>query len=52
VTLVLVAAAAAALALPLLFVVPGLCTLGITDTWYQYRRRLAEARQRQRPNTP
>jgi len=21
--------------------VPGLCTLGITDTWYQYRRRLA-----------
>jgi hypothetical protein len=52
VTLVLVAAAAAALALPLLFVVPGLCTLGITDTWYQYRRRLADARARQRSNTP
>lgn len=53
-TLVLAAAAAAALALPLLFVLPGLCTLGITDTWYQYRRRLAEARTRQggRPNTP
>jgi hypothetical protein len=32
---------AAALAVPLLFVLPGLCTLGITDTWYQYRRRLA-----------
>ena len=53
-TLVLVAAAAAALALPLLFVLPGLCTLGITDTWYQYRRRLADAkaRQGQRSNTP
>jgi len=25
-------------------VLPGLCTLGITDTWYQYRRRLAAAR--------
>jgi len=44
VALVLVAAAAAALAVPLLFVLPGLCTLGITDTWYQYRRRLAAAR--------
>ncbi len=42
--LVIAAAAAAALALPLLFVLPGLCTLGITDTWYQYRRRLAAAR--------
>jgi hypothetical protein len=54
-TLVLVAVATAALALPLLFVLPGLCTLGITDTWYRYRRRLAEARARQagqRPNTP
>lgn len=51
-TLVIVAAAAAALAVPLLFVLPGLCTLGITDTWYQYRRRLAEARARQRSNTP
>jgi hypothetical protein len=49
--LVVVAAAAAALAVPLLFVLPGLCTLGITDTWYQYRRRLAEARERQRSNT-
>jgi len=50
-TLVIVAAVAAALAVPLVFVLPGLCTLGITDTWYQYRRRLAEARERQRSNT-
>jgi len=50
--LVIVAAASAALAVPLVFVLPGLCTLGITDTWYQYRRRLAEARERQRSNTP
>jgi hypothetical protein len=50
-TLLIVSAAAAALAVPLLFVLPGLCTLGITDTWYQYRRRLAEARERQRSNT-
>ena len=41
VTLMIAAGAAAALALPLLFVLPGLCTLGITDTWYQYRRRIA-----------
>src|SRR6266850_8542300 len=34
----------APLALPLLFLLPGLCTLGITDTWYQYRRRLAARR--------
>jgi len=44
VALVLMAGVAAALAVPLLFVLPGLCTLGITDTWYQYRRRLAAAR--------
>ncbi|MGE5803712.1 MAG: hypothetical protein ACM358_15805 [Gemmatimonadota bacterium] len=44
VALVLVAGIAATLAVPLLFVLPGLCTLGITDTWYQYRRRLAAAR--------
>ena len=50
--LVIVAATTAALAVPLLFVLPGLCTLGITDTWYQYRRRLREARERQRSNTP
>jgi hypothetical protein len=49
--LVIVSTVAAALAVPLLFVLPGLCTLGITDTWYQYRRRLAEARERQRSNT-
>ena len=42
--LVIAGGAAAALALPLLFVLPGLCTLGITDTWYQYRRRLAARR--------
>lgn len=46
--LVVVAAAAATLAVPLLFVLPGLCTLGITDTWYQYRKRLAAARERLR----
>src|SRR6266705_2583680 len=51
VALLIVGAAAAALAVPLVFVLPGLCTLGITDTWYQYRRRLAEARERQRSNT-
>lgn len=45
-TLVIAAAAAAALAVPLIFILPGLCTLGITDTWYQYRRRLAAARER------
>jgi hypothetical protein len=50
-TLVVVGAAAAALAVPLVFVLPGLCTLGLTDTWYQYRRRLAEARRRPRSNT-
>ena len=43
VALVIMAGVAAALAVPLLFVLPGLCTLGITDTWYQYRRRLAGA---------
>jgi len=42
--LVIAGGAAAALAVPLLFVLPGLCTLGITDTWYQYRRRLAARR--------
>ena len=42
--LVIAAGAAAAFALPLLFVLPGLCTLGITDTWYHYRRRLAARR--------
>jgi hypothetical protein len=47
--LVIVAATAAALAVPLLFVLPGLCTLGITDTWYHYRRRLAAARSRRTP---
>ena len=51
-TLVIVGAVAAALAVPLVFVLPGLCTLGITDTWYQYRRRLADARAKQRSNTP
>ena len=50
--LVIASAAAAALAVPLLFVLPGLCTLGITDTWYQYRRRLAAARPTRPTNTP
>src|ERR1044071_6555153 len=49
--LVIAAAAAAALAVPLIFILPGLCTLGITDTWYPSRRRLAEARER-RQHTP
>ncbi|HET7790840.1 MAG TPA: hypothetical protein VFK78_08605 [Gemmatimonadales bacterium] len=31
----------ALLAVPLLFVVPGLWTLGIADTWLEFRRRLA-----------
>ena len=44
IALVIAGSAAAALALPLLFLLPGLCTLGITDTWYQYRRRLAARR--------
>jgi hypothetical protein len=44
VALVIAAGVATALALPLLFLVPGLCTLGITDTWYEYRRRLAARR--------
>jgi hypothetical protein len=50
VALVIMTAAAAALAVPMIFVLPGLCTLGITDTWYQYRRRLAAAREGTRPD--
>lgn len=34
-------AASTALAVPLLLVVPGLATLGMTDTWLEFRRRLA-----------
>ncbi len=44
VALVITAGVATALAVPALFLVPGLCTLGITDTWYEYRRRLAARR--------
>jgi hypothetical protein len=42
-TLALVAGAVAAtvLMIPLLFILPGLWTLGVTDTWMQFRRRLA-----------
>lgn len=40
-TLVVGLLAAAVLAVPLLFVVPGLATLGMTDTWLEFRRRLA-----------
>jgi hypothetical protein len=40
-TLVVGAAVAAALAVPLAFIVPGMWTLGVTDTWFEYRRRLA-----------
>lgn len=38
--LVIGAAVAAVLAVPLLFLVPGLTTLGVTDTWLEFRRRL------------
>lgn len=34
------AAAAAVLAVPLLLLIPGLATLGMTDTWLEFRRRL------------
>jgi hypothetical protein len=34
-------AVAAILTLPLLFLLPGLATLGVTDTWLEFRRRLA-----------
>jgi hypothetical protein len=40
VALVVWAAIAGALALPLLVILPGLWTLGITDTWIEFRRRL------------
>jgi hypothetical protein len=40
-SLVLGLLAAAVFAVPLLFVVPGLATLGMSDTWLQFRRRLA-----------
>ncbi len=39
--LLVTAAVATALAIPLVFIVPGLWTLGITDTWLEYRRRIA-----------
>ena len=39
--LIVGAALAAALAVPLVFIVPGVWTLGVTDTWFEYRRRLA-----------
>src|SRR2546427_568527 len=39
--LVLAAAVSALLAVPLLLLLPGLWTLGMTDTWLQFRRRLA-----------
>jgi hypothetical protein len=39
--LVFSAVAAVALVVPLLVVLPGLCTLGVTDTWLQFRHRLA-----------
>jgi predicted membrane protein DUF2232 len=41
--LVIVAAISAVLAVPLLFLVPGLATLGVTDTWLEFRRRLKAA---------
>jgi hypothetical protein len=47
-TLVLGGCLAAALALPLLLLVPGLLTLGLTDTWLEFRRRFAARRTAQR----
>jgi predicted membrane protein DUF2232 len=41
--LVIVAAISTVLAVPLLFLVPGLATLGVTDTWLEFRRRLKAA---------
>jgi len=38
--LVVCGAISAVLAVPLLFLVPGLATLGVTDTWLEFRRRL------------
>lgn len=38
--LVIGAVVAAVLAVPLLLLVPGLATLGVTDTWLEFRRRL------------
>lgn len=35
------AVAAVVLVIPLLVLLPGLCTLGVTDTWLQFRHRLA-----------
>jgi hypothetical protein len=40
-SLIVGAVAVALLAVPLLLVLPGLATLGITDTWLEFRRRLA-----------
>ncbi|HEY6809214.1 MAG TPA: DUF2232 domain-containing protein [Gemmatimonadales bacterium] len=45
--LVLGAAVAGVLAFPLLVVLPGLWALGVSDTWLEFRRRLAS-----RPNIP
>ena len=39
-TLALGLVVAAVLALPLVLIVPGLATLGVTDTWLEFRRRL------------
>jgi hypothetical protein len=39
--LVASAVAAVVLVIPLLVLLPGLCTLGVTDTWLQFRHRLA-----------
>src|SRR5439155_157563 len=41
--LVVCGAISAVLAVPLLFLVPGLATLGVTDTWLEFRRRLKAA---------
>ena len=40
VVLVIAGTIAAALAVPLVLLVPGLATLGVTDTWLEFRRRL------------
>jgi len=47
VALIVSTTVAAALAVPLLLIVPGLWTLGVTDTWLAFRRRLAARSQGQ-----
>ena len=38
-TILKIGGPAEVLALPFVFIVPGLATLGVTDTWLEFRRR-------------